>query len=448
VTTTVALDSGLPDGLVDGRTGIVRRLEQPPLPPGFPVAFRLVSAVLSDSTVFSPWPSDPVTAGCALGDLQPARDAAVGEAVERYCGNIVRDGLVKSSYAALVAAGERAVDPTGLALYSPAQYAEPGFPYVAFDRDLEVRWTPGRTLGTSAPAWVPASLVWVTYTETGLLPGEPRTNGTVFAGIAAGPSRAAAEWSALLEVVERDTLVRAWSGGVPFVEVPAPAWVRELTDPCPYLRFRHYEVVSDVGLGVRVAVVRDEDRAYLTLGSACRPDPAAAAAKAVVEALQLQLLVRQLDDESSAYAAMAARGDGPLKPWRADRRYTESYRPDLRDARDPICNLQLYLDPALQRRFEDALRERANRVTPGARRVAGAPRSLRETVERLGAPGHDGYSVEVTTSDLRDTGLHVARVVVPGFVSNGPPAYPFSAAGLLLERAGAPPAAHDLPLPH
>lgn len=449
MTVALALDAGLPPGLVDPRTGIIRRLEQPPLPADFPPAFRLVSAVLSDSRVFSPWPSDPVTAGCAFEHVHPALDAAIGEAVERYCGNIVRSALRKTSYAALRVAGAVAVDPAALALYSPGQYADPAFAYVPFDRELPVQWTRGRELPSGAPAWVPASLVWVTYTETGELPDEPRTNGTVPAGIAAGPTRTDAELSALLEVVERDALVLAWSCRQPLAEVAVPPWLRELAvDPARHLRLRCFDVPNELGLSVRAVLVRDAERGLLTLGSACRLDPDAATAKAATEALQLQLLARQLDDPGSGYMTRAAGGDGPLKPWRADRRYTASYRPDLADAIDPLCNLQLYLDPALQERFDAALAERVGLAGGTAGPGPGRPTSLAGVLDRLGALGHTVYSVDVTTSDLDDADLHVVRVVVPGYTSNWPPAYPFAGGERMAALAGADGPSLDLPLPH
>ncbi|MGH8931122.1 MAG: YcaO-like family protein [Egibacteraceae bacterium] len=147
------------DRLLDRRTGIIRRLERRALPSHLPEALRYVTASISDATRFTAWPSDPIGAGCVWWDEDAARGAAVGEAVERYCGNLVPSGLRRGSYTDLVSGGYPALDPNELALHSPEQHLTPGFPFVPLTRDLLVRWAGGRDLGTGAPLLVPASLM-------------------------------------------------------------------------------------------------------------------------------------------------------------------------------------------------------------------------------------------------------------------------------------------------
>lgn len=195
-----------PHTLVDARTGIIRRLEPRPIHKHLPQALKLIASVLADTSRFGPWPSDPSGTGCAFWDADAATGAAIGEAVERYCGNLVPPDLIMASYEELTAADHTAVDPDTLALYSPVQLAQPGFPFVPFTRSLRVRWAQGRDLLTHRPVWVPASLIWVTWFEARPTSDEPRTNATIYAGIATGQSREAAEWSALCELIERDAM--------------------------------------------------------------------------------------------------------------------------------------------------------------------------------------------------------------------------------------------------
>ncbi|MFE0427085.1 YcaO-like family protein [Streptomyces sp. NPDC058953] len=101
------------------------------------------SARLSARPEFAPRVVDAVTGGAALGDHEQARAAALGEAVERYCGNAVPDTLRGASYRRLRRAGVPAVDPREFALYAPSQYAHRGFPFVPFTSGLEIAWVPG-----------------------------------------------------------------------------------------------------------------------------------------------------------------------------------------------------------------------------------------------------------------------------------------------------------------
>ena len=146
--------------LHDARTGVIRALVPHPIPEHFPPSFALTTARLADTTRFAAWAGDPAGAGYAFADPGAVLGAAVGEAVERYCGNLVPPGLVRGSYDELSRAGRSAVQPSALALFSPQQHAEPGFPAVPMADDLVLDWAEGADVLTGAPVLVPASLVW------------------------------------------------------------------------------------------------------------------------------------------------------------------------------------------------------------------------------------------------------------------------------------------------
>lgn len=130
--------------VIDSRFGIIRALRETTLHPDLPQVLRCSKALLADTSRISPWRSDPVGAGCHWGDASAARAAAVGEAIERYCGNLVPSGLVRASYHELASTSRRAVDPDSVALFSPDQYHSPGFPFTPLTRDLSIAWVEGR----------------------------------------------------------------------------------------------------------------------------------------------------------------------------------------------------------------------------------------------------------------------------------------------------------------
>jgi ribosomal protein S12 methylthiotransferase accessory factor len=413
-----------PHALLDARTGLLRRLEAQPMPDHLPRALRLVSAFCSDTTRFCSSPSDLVASGCTWWDTDGAQAAAIGEAVERYCGNLIPAGLRQASYAELRAEGTAAIDPQTLVLYSEDQYRAPGFPFVPFTHDLRVRWAPGVDMVSGQATLVPASLVYVTYFRTPPTAGEPRTNFIMYAGIAAGSGRDDAERSALEELVERDAVMLAWLRGGVLQRVALPPDLATLfRGPDGVLDATVLTFPSESGLPVAGVLLRDRDRDVMALGTACRSDFRAAVLKAYAEAAQQHILLQELDDQSSGLMREVREDPAHLlKPWRADRSYGQAYRPDWHDVRDLMCQLQLYLDPAMRRdvdsRFEGAAVRWDEAPSP-------VERSRTAHLAALARSGIHPVSVDLTTPDVRSAGLHVVRVVAPGLHPNAPAAFPY-----------------------
>jgi ribosomal protein S12 methylthiotransferase accessory factor len=437
--------------LTDPRTGIVRRLTRPPIPARFPAGFELIASELGDTSRFCPWPADSAGAGYAFAQPEAALGAALGEAAERYCGNLVPDGLVRASYRELCARGVRALDPESLALYAPAQYAEPGFPLTEFTRELTVEWTEGTDLADGGSVLVPASLVWVSYVSADVEQRGPRTNPVIQAGLAAGPTLRDACLGALGEIVERDAMTLGWHGRAGVRPLTPDPWLEEFArGPDAHLDTRFLSFPALFGMPVAGALVRDAVTGYLTLGVAARADTGDAALKAYGEALQLQLFTADYDDPDGPYMRAAADPRSPLKPWRRDRDYADAYRNDLRDVVDYGCHLQLYLDPRTQDAFEAELRialTEGPQSSPDPTAPADGTDPLEAVVGRMTAAGHHPVVVDVTTPDVRAAGLHVVRALVPGLYSNTAAGLPFLGGTRLADSlAGAP--RRSLPLPH
>lgn len=446
-----ALAAGVLEALVDQRTGLVRSLSDRPIPPRMPSTYRLTASRISDSRQFTPWASDSAGAGYAFDDEASATAAAVGEAVERYCANLVPDRLVRASYDELTARGEPALDPAAVALFSSEQHADPRFPWQPFNRDVLTGWTAGRCTLTDAPISVPACLVWPSYATSQALhrAGRPQDRPlapVLQAGLATGPTLEAAEQSALLEVLERDAMALAWHGRGGLVPLQVDEELAVLAaGPLGLLHTRFILFTSEFGVPVVGALIRDLETGYLALGTGCRTNVREAALKALGEALQLTLLLAEYDDPDGAFAAAADQPASPLRPWRADRAYLDSYAPDLSDVRDYGCHLQLALDPAFQQRFEAELEEAWSSPSRPLSWVQQA--DLGATASRLHESGHPILAVDVTTDDVRRVGLHVTRVLVPGLVGNSAAGFPLLGGerqrALLAGRTR-----RTLPLPH
>lgn len=417
------------DLLIDHRTGIVTETQRYTNPDEWPRAFHLVTTSVADVGHDRPWRADQVSTGTAYGSLERATTSAIGEAVERYCGNFVPAGLLRASWSELAGAGVRAVDPRQLRLFSKEQYDEPGFPFVPFTQHLAVCWAQGRDLVTGRATLVPASMVYVNYLY-GPRANEPVTNFVAYAGLATGPDPRAAEIAALEEIIERDAVELWWDSGEPARRVALPDALWEEMTGCadPALEYVVLEVPGPWRVPVIAVVVRDPALDLVALGSAARPDPAAAVLKAAGEAVSLRSLAKGLlDPEGGPHTAVAAGVvDGSaLKPWRADRSYLDDYAEDFRDVTDLLCQAQIHLDPRT-RPWTDRLFTEGDEVTLAdvERRLAVADdpdirwRHYRDECVRVG--GAHPVAVDVTTPDIAAAGLAVVRVTAPGTYGNAP----------------------------
>lgn len=135
-------------------------------------------------------------------DRTSALCGALGEFTERYAANHYRpadddDAVFVGSYEELVA------DDRGVVPFRPlVRYV--GDQFDRFERDDHVRWLRGRHLDTGAETFVPEGLVHATSTDYFYSSSN---------GWACHETTAAALASSLLELVERDAVVRTWFRG-------------------------------------------------------------------------------------------------------------------------------------------------------------------------------------------------------------------------------------------
>ncbi|ALE82507.1 hypothetical protein XF36_04575 [Pseudonocardia sp. HH130629-09] len=436
------------DQLVDARTGIVTAL-RPSRPGPYSSSLACVEADVADTRVFAPWRADPAAGGATLGSPDAARRAALGEAVERYCGNAVPSDLLRGSACDLRARGHRVVSPGALTLYSPAQYATPGFPFVPLHDDLTLDWSRGHDLVTGDPVLVPAAAVHLN--GPGTRPGDPApVSPPALAGIAAGESTAAAQRAAIEEVLERDAVTVWWTTGdraVPLDVTGDPVIADALSGPVSgRLDARFLLLPCPVGVPVVAVLLHDPHRELIGVGTACRPTTTAAAHKALTEALVSLEVACELADPDGPFWSDVRAGRLPAAPYRAfraDRSYQDLYRADWRDLTSLDPNVQLYLDPRMQAVALARTRPATPAMPLGAGpTVTGDPRSA--YLGELTGAGLTVVGVDLTTDDIARAGLRVTRVVVPGLYQLAPAAFPLLG-GTRLRRGPEDPVPPPLP---
>jgi ribosomal protein S12 methylthiotransferase accessory factor len=428
------------DALVDPRTGVVNNTKRFIHHADVPRRLISVHAHVSHMRRLCPWKTDAATAGTSFDSEDLARAAAIGEAAERYCGNIIQPELLRTgSWNEIVDGGEHALDPQELVLFSDAQYASPGFPFTRFTRDLDTHWVRGRSLTRDRDAWLPASLSYGNW-YNGDYEGTPPMSNLYFAGLAAGPDLDFAIVSALQEIVERHATMVWWANAQPLPSIREfPAEMAALWDGAPTEAGQRAWLVplpNEFGIPVMAGIVEHTADRLFTAGFAARSDPRQAALKAWAEALTLQDGARNLDRPNGGYRQAIARGEVPgafLADWREDRRYLDDYRPDFRDVVDLMAQLQIYLDPRATERVRPWV------DTPAGLRLENiAPMpdgTLRGYAETFASRGYEIFYADLTTPDVASTGMRVVRVFVPGLVGNFSAAFPYQGKGRLRDAA-------------
>ncbi|MET8863790.1 YcaO-like family protein [Nonomuraea sp. NPDC004580] len=424
------------DLLLDDRIGIVAATRVIEHGPAIPRALTTVQADVADMGRRFPWATNVLCGASTFGDVAGARAAAIGESVERYCANWIQPELLrKASYTELRQAGENALAPESIVLFSEAQYAADGFPFVRFGADLPVQWIAGRSLTHDRPIWVPASLAYCNY-YVGPYYHEPVTNPLYYAGVAAGESFDDAVRSGLEEVIERDATMVWWANlpALPSLE-PTPR-LATVFGGLPHQRAWLIPLPNEFDVPVIAGVVEHIGDQILTIGFGCRDTLELAAEKAWAEALTLQEIARDLQDPDGLYWEAVHAGRKArhfMHEWRADRAYLDSFRPDFRDVGDLECQMQVNLDPRAVERVRSWL---DSGTTIPASSVSTMPdRSLSTYRQRVEQAGYEVIAVDLTTPDVAAAGLHVTRTLVPGLAGNFAAAFPYLGADRLRNAA-------------
>jgi ribosomal protein S12 methylthiotransferase accessory factor len=431
------------EDLLDPRFGLITGLHPVERIDGLPPAYVGITAEIADSRVHGNWPSDRVSLGTTFVDPAGARIAAIGEAVERYCGNYVPDGLVRGTARDLASAGHRLLGPADLRFFTDWQHARPGFPFARFTDDVEIAWVEGD--GDDGPVLVPASWVHLNW-RTGSRRGEPFLHHVNYAGIATGQDVPDATRRALLELVERDALSLWWHLGLPAAGID-PASVPGLLDHLAGSRLELSLLALPTWFGVPVvaAVVRDPATGIVAGGFSAKLDPAETAVKATLEAIHSWVFTQGLLEEDGwVFEAVRAGilSEGLYLSHRPGRDYLTVAGPQCGNVRDLGAQAQVWLDPAVQRRLLPRFTSPATTVGLDALPTT----TEAELRAGLAAAGHDVVVCDLTTPDVALTPLRVVRVCARGLVPNAPAAFPYFGLPRWTEVAGRPPTVESLTL--
>jgi ribosomal protein S12 methylthiotransferase accessory factor len=379
---------------VDERTGLIRWVIDVPVEPGEPRLFN-AAVMMADVGVYNGHGCYDNNGGSGLS-REEARQAAIGEGLERYCCAVVDPGDLLCGSAEELGERQRVRGPADFALYHPRQVA--GGPSV--DRSAMVAWVPGWSLTGHEAVLVPACLVYMPYAPCFLDRGEQVVAPAVSTGLACATALDDAVLRGLYEVVERDAFMITWMNRlrVPAVDFATHPVLHRMYDEHLRrhgLRYHLFETTTDVPIRSFLCLLVDEmrDPPMICAGGAASLDPVRAAGKAMCEAVQTREWAKFLGRDGVA-------GDVG-SDWAGVRTFEDHVR------------LYAYTDMSAA---VDFLLNREPAHTPPDWRSGAVGESrtdLRTVVDVLAAAGHEAIALDLTTPDVRECGYSVARAIVP-----------------------------------
>jgi ribosomal protein S12 methylthiotransferase accessory factor len=381
--------------LVSARVGIVSRLEECMAGADEPLLARVAAETADGEETVGVSLGPAAGIGGAGFTLEDASGAAVGEAIERYAGCFLPfESFVRASARKL---GPAAVEPESFGLFHPLQHALEDFRYVPFTSDSVVDWCRGWNVATDEEAWLPVELVYLADTAS---PDRPRIGYSTSSGMACGRSGEEALEHALLELLERDAFMLTWLRRHSPARLDCSDDERVAGLDVQYFRpagleYAALDLSGFHGLPIVLGVVRGGrgQGGALGVGAAAAPTVERAWWKALSE-------------------AFACRAAGlKLSILDPDRRFADDHS-DVLTFEDHI---RYYAD---ERRAEAAAFLVASSETRDIREVptlGGETFDERraELVERFERAGTSVFAVDVTSPDVRTTGLRVVKAIAP-----------------------------------
>ncbi len=222
---------------------------------------------------------------------EAAYQAAIGEAIERYCCSVFfPDDLILGAYTEVQEHG-RALHPQEIALFHSKQKDK--IRYAWFTENTRICWTCGYSVTKKEPILIPACLVYIPYYPFLRHKGEETIGSSVSTGQASAFTPHAAVLNGIYEIVERDAFMISWLNCLPIrkIDIDSSPTVRKVFHERferNNLQYALYNMTTDVEIPSVLCMIVDYNRdpPMICFGGAANLDPEKAALKALVEAAQ------------------------------------------------------------------------------------------------------------------------------------------------------------------
>ncbi|HVG17655.1 MAG TPA: YcaO-like family protein [Blastocatellia bacterium] len=383
--------------LLDPVSGIIRSIMPNWIEQGAAL-IQVFGAVACQANPISQAPQINRTGGASIY-RENAIAATIGESVERYCSAYYEpENLIFASYKEVES---DAVHPEQFGLYSERQYRTPGFPFVPFTTSARINWTWGYSLQQKRRVLVPACLTYLPY-RSDERHKEVSITTTTSTGLACGNTLEEAILSGIGEVVERDALTCFWLNRLPLPQVevdkasPIYDVFKEKLDLAG-LRYHLCDATTDLGIPVFFTLLVGDSNVgrMVNAGSQANLSAHNAALKSMVEAAHGRPYVRYIIQQNPNW----------------------KYSPDFSTVRSFQDHAAFYTRaPQHFDALDFVTKAGPSRLLSEVKDLSTG--SVRGDIElclsKLADKGIDLIVVDLTTPDIEEVGLKVARVIAPG----------------------------------
>ena len=339
----------------------------------------------------------PSEEGSGSINREKSKAAAIGEALERYCGSIYRpEEFVFNSYRET---RKEAIDVQDLILYSETQYKEPRFNLKRPSDETKISWTWGYSLIKKKPVLVPSCLLFLPYKGRN---EEPSFVETVSTGAACGNTIEEAILSGIYEVVERDAFMIWWLNKLKMPRIDLSTgdkFILRMIERIYYTDLELYvlDITTDIKIPSFVALIRGKSEPFLVCGARADLDPQLGMLQAVEEALQTKVWAKQLAKKNPDY------------------RYMENFSNIANFREHVLLYAKIDLWPKLDFIINSAPSLKINDIPDKS--SPNILENIKTCLKKFSEKGKDVVIVNITSEDIATVGFYVVKVIIPGMQS-------------------------------
>lgn len=364
--------------------------------PGFAAASTMIGdiGITWPELTRAGWkPGTPIGGAGADPDADVAWVRSVAEALERYaaCVRMPEDTITATADEL----GGEALDLEALPRVSDRELVDPSCPIVRPDLGEPMRWVEGWSLRDDARRYVP---LICTHLYVDAWPAE-RIWYPISTGTAAHTDLATALVNAVSESIERDAIAITWLARLPLARIELPDVLPPELEPNvgrlrrSQVRQLFFDATTDLGVPTVYSLQLTERHPRLGqyVNCATELDPLTAIAKTVREAAPARTVLQMPREVPEHVADFVELESGAIRLGRPEHRAAFNFLLDS------------------PRRV--SLDELERPAVP-----AGAWGRLAWLLDSLKPLGTDVVVVDLTPGELREAGLHVVKVVIPGLM--------------------------------
>ncbi|WP_194847305.1 YcaO-like family protein [Candidatus Neptunochlamydia vexilliferae] len=357
-------------------------------------------AYSSNTKPLTGWKNFGETGGVAP-DRPIALAKALGEAVERYCSAIYRKKDLPLT--SVRKASFKCASPELWDLYTEEQFEQESFPFVPFNEDTIVRWTPAFDLVKGFMIYIPAQSVYVPYYAFSQEDPERLLGQSISTGLACHETFIKGAISGICEVVERDALMITWQAGIspPKIDLTTiPQHLKNLVKISKGLTgmIDIFDITLDNGIPTFLSAYRSslKTETAFCMAAATAPAPEEALRKSLEELVHTR-----------RYSQILFQTHPPLSQETIETKNIRSKEEHLRFWADHgnMDKASFLFQSEVCRSFCDV-----PSIATGQDH-----KDLIALVKAISKTGHTVFIADITSPDIQNLGLYVIRAVIPGY---------------------------------